>query len=360
MSQQIYQGSQGCGCSKSSPAPSVKNKGECEKPEKKINDCLEPIMGCNLDFHIIAGEDATQKICFLNRWTEVRCLYPQGRITTVDSLCLATTPQKVRLGCVTGCQSTDINTLHDVTTLADVGRDMTLSAPLSISETRCYERQIASAPGCPVELPQPPIVMSHLDPSNWIMEGYISTRKASIRSRKDFGVKVTPGSNRIYFTLDRQVFVGDQVCIFLPTQTFSAQVTRVSCDEIVDACGEIVLATFVELDKVLPGSVQGGSCYLARFDSSPLIDFKFKLTSDQCWEVSLPWQETAKLPVIEYCGEEDHLPTCNDKDAKFLGYWDVFALIPYLEGTQLKTERVRVACGCTFLHGTSSSHYNLC
>ena len=357
MPQSLYGGG-GCGCAKPAPVKINHGKapGSCEVVPVQ-ESCMQPVDGC-MDLHIIQGEDLSQKLCFLKQLSKLKCLYPEGRVQTIDNLCLnVPLPQSIRLGCVEGCGYSNINTLHTVTAVSADGKDMTLDSKLAIDMQRCWEQQITNAPGCTIVPPEPPIAMSHIDPSNWILEGSISTRRANTQSRKDFGVKLTPGSSEIYYTLDRKVFVGDQVVIYLPNQTIKAKAVRVRCDEI-SQCGELVKATFVELDMAMPGSVDPKSCYLAKFDAGNLINLNFSLTKDQCWNLELPWSLTQDIPVIENCDDET-VPTCGDKDARYLGQWDVFAMVPSLVGSSLKIERIRVATGNAYVHPTNAGYYSL-
>ena len=154
--------------------------------------------------------------------------------------------------------------------------------------------------------------------------------------------------------------MGDSVCIYLPSGTIKAVVQRVVCDSIITECGDEQAATFLELDVIMP-SVPEDSCVAITVDAGSLIDLEFELSPSGCIQVVLPWHKTKNLPYIQNCEGQTAKPYCGDMGQSFLGYWDVFATIPFLNPKgQLRTERKRIACGCVTVSNSSDGLYANC
>lgn len=350
-----YRSSGGCGCSSgANRAQSSCKTGTMTEQEQ----CLMKIPeGCNTDLNVVQGEDLRVPLCFSGRMSQVRCMFPDGSISTTESL---GTPDRVRLAC-TGTEFENLAGVYDVTASDATAQTMTLNG-FVVAEEKCFENQIRNIPGCKnnMAVQTPPTVIEHVDTNDWILEGRIYTKRSSTTSKRTFGVYVTGGSDTVYYTIDRHVEVGESVCIFLTSGTVKAKVLRVTCDEIYDECGELVPATFLELDTIMP-SVEENTCAAMTVDAGVLIDLQFEQTASGCTQIVLPWTETRDLPFVMHCDETYRKPDCDDDSMRFLGWWDVFATIPYLDTNgQLRVQRKRVACGCVYVHGTSAGMYENC
>lgn len=351
-----YQSSGGCGCSaaRSAPQSACNPKGGAAA----VQPCLTPVpAGCNTDLNIVQGEDLRVPMCFSGAMSQVRCLNVDGSITTTEAL---STAQKVRLAC-TGTEWASIAGVYDVTANDIAAKKLSLNG-FVIAEQKCFESQIRNIPGCKSNLAvqTPPTVIEHIDSSDWILEGSIYTKRGTTGSKRTFGATITSGSDTIYYTIDRKVSVGESVCVYLPNGTVKAKVLRVLCDEIINECGDIEKATFLELDTIMP-SVPDGTCAAITVDAGPLLDLQFETTASGCTQIVLPWTETRELPFITGCEADTRVPACDDESRHFLGWWDVFATIPYLNTNgQLRTERKRVACGCAYVLASSAGFYSNC
>jgi hypothetical protein len=350
-------GSSGCGCAKPRVAQSKCNA----KPGTVETPCLMPVPdGCNTDLTIVQGEDLRSPICFSGRMSQIKCMNSDGSITLTESI--GTNARKLRLAC-TGDEFSGLAGVYNVTALSADGKKATLDGfkpPGGL--TKCFESVVRNVPGCQSTMARqtPPTVIEHIDASDWILEGSIYTRRGSTGSKRTFGAYVTSGSDTIYYTIDRKVFVGDAVCVYLPSGTVKAIVQRVVCDMTMDDCGNEIQATFLELDKIMP-AVPDGSCVAISVDAGSLIDLDFELSPSGCIQVVLPWYKTKTLPYIKSCEGQTAKPYCGDEGSSFLGYWDVFATIPYLNAAgQLRTERKRVACGCVTINNSSDGLYENC
>jgi hypothetical protein len=348
-------GQSGCGCSKPRVAQSS-CKSKAAAPDVA---CLQPIPdGCNTDLTIVQGEDLRSPMCFSGRMSQIRCMNSDGSITLTESI--GTNARKLRLAC-TGDEYAGMAGVYNITALAADGKKATLDG-FKPGLTKCFESVVKNVPGCRSSMVRqtPPTVIEHIDASNWILEGSIYTRRGSTGSKRTFGAYVTSGSDTIYFTIDRKVFVGDSVCVYLPSGTVKATVMRVFCDVTLDDCGNEMQATFLELDVVMP-AVPEDSCVAITVDAGSLIDLEFELAPSGCVQIVLPWHKTKTLPYIQSCEGQIAKPYCGDTGSSFLGYWDVFATIPYLNPNgQLRTERKRIACGCVNISNSSDGLYANC
>lgn len=335
----------------------AKSQGKCSpKGAAMAPPCLQPIEGnCATDLTIIQGEDLDSQICFSGMVSQARCIYPDGKITTADNM---GSPSKVRIAC-TGSEWQYIAGTYNVAASTPANKELMLSG-LAVPQQKCFESVMKNIPGCTAVAQQtPPTVIEHIDASDWVFEGRIYTRRSTTTSRQLFGVHVTPGSDTIYYTIDRHVHVGDALCIYLPSGTLRAKALRVSCGEIVDDCGDTVKATFVEIDSII-GTVPDDSCVAMSVDAGVLADLDVSANAGGCARIRMPWTTTRNLPFLAYCDETHSKPSCDSQATRFLGYWDLFGTMSYMSGGVLQTTRKRLACGCVYVAGSSAGIYSNC
>jgi hypothetical protein len=346
----------GCSCA----GASFKPQNKCDSTVAPVAPpCLQEVQGqCGTDLNIVQGEDLATTICFSGMITQIRCINVDGSITTNDMLGNA---RKVRIAC-TGSDWQSIAGVYSVAG-SDPSKKLLQLNGLDVAETKCFESVLRNIPGCRSTIAKqvPPTVIEHIDAKDWVFEGKIYTRRSSTTSRQLFGVYVTPGTDTLYFTYPKgKVNVGDSLCIYTPGQTIKAKALRVTCGETVDPCGETVAATFVEIDQII-GAVPEDSCVAMSVDAGVLVDLQTSVTGAGCVQVKLPWTETRDLPFLAYCDEPERRPDCDDTQSRFLGYWDLFATMSFLNPDgQLETIRKRVACGCVYVHSSSAGIYANC